>query len=343
MPIKLIPPRKDRSPNYTIRGTYLGVYVNESTGTRRKEVAERYRKRKIKDIESGLVVVRSEKTFADAALKYLQTCPDSEAARVRRALLRLGEDSVDMIDDDALQEWAAEDYPPGVSSTPSPRNATINREIVTPVSAALKSIKIDRKFARYPEPAGRIRLDDPKKILKFINALPEQVVSEYGRAAGNVRYPRACAVTIFATGRRRIDMFGLDWERDIDLAQRVAKLGKTKNGEPRIVHLNEAAFFALANLPHRKGSVFGYLGIDTINRDWRDAREAVGLDGLTPHGARHNFASWLRQSGADLKLIMEAGEWKDVKSVLRYEHIPTEEIVEALENSPLNLNAAGKK
>jgi hypothetical protein len=33
MPIKLKPPREGKSPNYSIRGTYLGVYVDETTGT----------------------------------------------------------------------------------------------------------------------------------------------------------------------------------------------------------------------------------------------------------------------------------------------------------------------
>jgi hypothetical protein len=39
MPIKLIPPRKGKSPYWTIRGTYLGYYVDRSTGASKRAVA----------------------------------------------------------------------------------------------------------------------------------------------------------------------------------------------------------------------------------------------------------------------------------------------------------------
>jgi hypothetical protein len=39
MPLKLVPPRKGKSPNWTIRGTYLGVYVDKSSGADKRSVA----------------------------------------------------------------------------------------------------------------------------------------------------------------------------------------------------------------------------------------------------------------------------------------------------------------
>ena len=39
---------------------------------------------------------------------------------------------------------------------------------------------------------------------------------------------------------------------------------------------------------------------------------------MTPHMARHSMATWLVQDGVNTATIMEAGGWKDVKSVLRY-------------------------
>ena len=39
MPLKLVPPRKGKSPNFTIRGSYLGIAVDKSSGTHKRSVA----------------------------------------------------------------------------------------------------------------------------------------------------------------------------------------------------------------------------------------------------------------------------------------------------------------
>ena len=39
MPLKLVPPRKGKSPNFTIRGSYLAVGVDKSSGTHKRSVA----------------------------------------------------------------------------------------------------------------------------------------------------------------------------------------------------------------------------------------------------------------------------------------------------------------
>jgi hypothetical protein len=53
MPLKLIEPRQGKSPNWTIRGAYLGVRVNQTTGTADRKLAAR-KLAKIRDeIERG--------------------------------------------------------------------------------------------------------------------------------------------------------------------------------------------------------------------------------------------------------------------------------------------------
>src|SRR5262249_18582620 len=84
MPLSLREPRKGKTPNYSIRGTYLGVYVETTAGTPDKKLAgqilrdikraiERgeYRKREAEQVEAP-----REATFADAALAYLQADGD---------------------------------------------------------------------------------------------------------------------------------------------------------------------------------------------------------------------------------------------------------------------------
>ena len=54
-----------------------------------------------------------------------------------------------------------------------------------------------------------------------------------------------------------------------------------------------------------------------LDDDWRAAVQTAGLAGLTPHGARHDFATLLRQAGYDLKALQDFGGWKSINSVAR--------------------------
>ena len=85
MPLKLIPPRPGKTPNYTIRGTYLRIYVERTTGTPDKQRAAQVLKDVKQSIERGEYAAKAEPaveaprppTFADAALAYLRA--DGEA------------------------------------------------------------------------------------------------------------------------------------------------------------------------------------------------------------------------------------------------------------------------
>jgi len=52
MSLKVIPPRCGKSPNYTIRGSYLGVIVDRSAGTPKKSVADQ----QLKKLEAAIEV-----------------------------------------------------------------------------------------------------------------------------------------------------------------------------------------------------------------------------------------------------------------------------------------------
>jgi hypothetical protein len=80
MPLKLIPPRAGKTPNYTVRGTYRRVYVERTTGTPDKRQAGQFLKDIKEAIERGDYAAKPEAaveaprppTFADAALAYLR-------------------------------------------------------------------------------------------------------------------------------------------------------------------------------------------------------------------------------------------------------------------------------
>ena len=76
MPLKLIPPRPGKTPNYTVRGTYLRVYVERTAGTPEKKLAGQVLKGIERAIERGeyaatpkpVLEATRPPTFADAAL-----------------------------------------------------------------------------------------------------------------------------------------------------------------------------------------------------------------------------------------------------------------------------------
>ena len=47
---------------------------------------------------------------------------------------------------------------------------------------------------------------------------------------------------------------------------------------------------------------------------------------MTPHMARHSMATWMAAAGVNLRTIMAAGGWQDVKSVVRYAASDVDEV-----------------
>ena len=110
MPLRLKAPRKGKSPNWSIRGTYLRIKVDRSAGTHRRSVAATQLKRLEGQIERGEYppakagAGREQPTFLTAALAYMK------AGRSRRNVARLlrhfGETPLNEIDQAAIDEAA---------------------------------------------------------------------------------------------------------------------------------------------------------------------------------------------------------------------------------------------
>lgn len=80
--LRLKPPRQGKSPNYSIRGTYLGVAVDRTTGTPNEAVARQVLKAEKLRIERSVNAPPvdpdkpRERTFEEAALAYLKAGGD---------------------------------------------------------------------------------------------------------------------------------------------------------------------------------------------------------------------------------------------------------------------------
>jgi integrase len=113
---------------------------------------------------------------------------------------------------------------------------------------------------------------------------------------------------MFGTGCRIGEALWLDW-RDVDLARAHVTFPKTKNGQAHGIPLHTGLIATLANLKHREGCVFRRPDrlpyerpdqgdeADTsagrrIATAFRAACKRAGLEGFTPHGCRHSWATW---------------------------------------------------
>jgi hypothetical protein len=150
MPIKLIPPREGFSPNYYGRGTYLGIFVDRSTGTDRKPVAKKVVAKWERDIERGCFQTGNEPTFLAAATAYMRG--NSRNDRPLKKLIQhapLAELPLSQVRQAAIDAAAAALFPEGAE-------ATRNREVYTPVSAVLKHAGIDFRIRRPKGSRGRV-------------------------------------------------------------------------------------------------------------------------------------------------------------------------------------------
>ena len=138
MSLKLYPPRKGWSPFWRIRGTYLGYYINRSSGSREKALAEKLRKKLQRDIESGALAGKEVTGFAAAAAAYMKAGGDKFLAPL---IKHFGLTPLTDISQVVIDNAAAEIYP---AATP----ATRNRQVYTPMVAVLRRAGIERRFKR---------------------------------------------------------------------------------------------------------------------------------------------------------------------------------------------------
>ncbi|WP_245290566.1 hypothetical protein [Rhodopseudomonas sp. AAP120] len=148
------PPRKGKSPNWTIRGTYLGVRVDRSAGTPRKAVAEQQRKLLEGRIERGEFPEKpaapSGETSIAAAVAYMRS--GGERENLARLISYFGETPITDIGQTEIDAAALALYPTATL-------ATRNRKVYTPVSAVLHRAGRDIQFKRPKGARGRIVTD----------------------------------------------------------------------------------------------------------------------------------------------------------------------------------------
>ncbi len=333
MPLKLVPPRKGKSPNFTIRGTYLGIAVDKSSGTHKRSVARTILANLERAIERGEYPPKQaaasdrERTFLTAAVAYM------EAGRSRRHVARLikyfGVTPLAEIDQEAIDQAAVDLFPHTTAGT---RNAGV----YTPVSAILRHAGEKLALKRPKGAKGRIitdwlRPEDAALVIQAAEtfdtefALLLRFLLYTGLRLGEVLALRWTDVDIEnarAWVRRQKDGIASDVRLRADLRGRVALHGPSEP-QRRVFRFHQGG-----NLKHKlTRAKLAALGLPCpVRREIGWHQPPNRLRWVNFHTFRHTFATWMRRAGTDVQGLVATGNWRDPRSAARYAHVvPREE------------------
>jgi integrase len=339
MPLTLVPPKAGRTPNYHIRGSYLGISVNRSAKTPVKDVGKRIKARIEKEIEQGTykpadVEQDPPVTFLAAAVAYMKAGGERDylsAIIEHTGPLSIRDRPIEKVTQGDVDNLAGELYPN--ASAP-----TRNRQVYTPIAAVLHRAGDPRKFKRPKGWRGSRAISkfEPDEAFALLKAA-EQIDSEFGLL---------CYVLLY-TGRRISETLNSKL-RDLNLDRSVVYLRDTKNGEAVEVHLPPIVvqkFRAMKPRPFRDGSAGrsqADAGVLFLKRDpdrrifrfnYGSYLRGLLADGIEKAGLKfprrqcgfhlfcHTYGTWMHRYGnLDTYALARTNRWKDPRSADVYVH-----------------------
>jgi integrase len=342
MPLKLVPPRKGRSPYWSVRGTYLGRYVDRSTKAAKRALAQKMLAKWQHEIEEGLFARAEEPTFLSAAVAYMKA--GGERRPLKRLLDHFRDEPLSQINQQAIEKAALELFP-------SHSAATRNREVFTPISAILKHAGVDFKVRRPKGSRGQVirRWLWPEQAWKVIDAA-YRIDVELGLL---------CVMLLFS-GLRISEQLGMTCD-DVRLDESFAYVPDSKNGEPQPVHLTAFMVEKLREHPrglnrpgerlfrfHKGGGLDFKLiqacaiasNIEPLKRVKRGSKwpklPPYEFDWVTWHTFRRTYATWMRRyGGLDDKDLVDTHRWRGIESASRYAQTVVREAARKADSLPV--------
>jgi integrase len=343
MPLKLYPPTP-KHPTWRVRGKYLGVKVERSTGAREKSVAQKLLNKWKEEIERGYYARPEDDTFVSAALSYMQA--GGEAQFLEPLIAHFGVKLLAAIKQADINGAAVTLYP---NSSPASRN----RQVYTPVSAVMKHAGVDTRLKRPKGARGQSRLfwlkqDQAFALLAAARARAMQLEQEveakvaaapprtrgivrraaHAEVAAARRFSALCVFLLY-TGCRLSEALRVA-PQDVELQQSFCFCGTTKNGQPRPVHLPPVVVAELANIEFGRLRVFGVSAKCGRLYDWLDEVATAAGVVIPPrvafHAFRHTYGAWMRRHGGlDTSGLVATGAWKSRDAAAVYEHVEASE------------------
>jgi integrase len=205
--------------------------------------------------------------------------------------------------------------------------ATVNRELALLKHMFTKAIEwgyVKENPAKavklLKEPPGRVRYLTPDELARLLDACA----------------PHLKPIVLMAahTGMRVREILTLTWPQ-VDVRRRILMLAKTKNQERRLIPLNDQAIEVLRALPRHVESLSVFCDQDgrpyqRIVKGFRQACKRAGISDFRFHDLRHTFASHLVMRGVPLRTVQELLGHKTGQMTLRYTHLSTPHLQEAV-------------
>ncbi|WP_035350854.1 tyrosine-type recombinase/integrase [Edaphobacter aggregans] len=181
---------------------------------------------------------------------------------------------------------------------------------------------------------GRVRYLQPAELNVVLEACPEWL--------------RPIASLLAYTGMRRSEVLRLRW-RDLDIKGGEIMLPKTKNGDARVVHLNDRASDVVKSLTRGfpAARVFSEdITAENVSVAFIRACRSVGIADFSLHDLRHTMASWMRMTGSDLQDVAKQLGHRDLRMTNRYAHLSGDHLSTAVKRldsvfAPLKLGKEG--
>lgn len=273
------------------------------------------RRRELEIIEAHTLGRAATLTFAEAALTYMET--GGEARYLARILEFFGPDAtLASIDNAAIARAAKAIYPDA-----SP--ATINRQLITPISAVVtmaanEGLTQPRKFRRHKGDNARTRWLSPQEAEALLENAADHI--------------KPILAVLLGTGCRTAEALTIQAQFFYPSTAEIW-LPDTKNGHPRMLRMpgRSADILAAADLPKKgpifltpKGAPYVVTGLNggQIKGAFDKARLAAGLGrDVTPHTLRHTWATWYYAATRDFGGLLDLGGWQKADMAQRYRKI----------------------
>lgn len=298
MPITLY--RRPGGKIWHYRGTVNGKRLRGSTGTEKKDVAQRLVSELENKVWKGhLDGPSSVLTFAKAAGLY------RDAGKPDRFL-----DAVE----DYWKDTLVKDITAGgirqsaIVLYPRAKGSTRNRNVIVPTQAIIN-------HASSMELCPPIKVERFKSETKLKTPATWKWVQAY-MAHANPHLAALCCF-MFLTGARISEALNVTWG-DVDLDRKRALIKQTKVGKERLAHLPPPLVVAMANIESNRNpeeKVFKYSSRHTVTPQWKKPIKRAGIDPLTFHACRHGFATSLLHKGVDPITVAKLGGWADAQLV----------------------------
>ena len=209
--------------------------------------------------------------------------------------------------------------------------ATVNRYITTLKHMFTKALDWEmvsedtinkvKKVKQLEENNQRLRYLTPEECERLINSCCD--------------YLKAIVLTALHTGMRKTEILKLKWKQ-VDMKNGFIHLSETKSGKRRSIPINETLYITLKSIERRLDVQYLFFNPKTgkryndIKKAFNSACDRAGLSDYTFHDNRHTFTSSLVMAGVDLATVKELLGHKDIKMTLRYSHLASAHMKEAV-------------